>query len=62
MWTGWDPIFEYEGETYAEMEKEAKVGDCVGKPHEAAHAKTTRPEPDFPPIQGTSEVPAMVGP
>ncbi|KAJ5911018.1 Inosine triphosphate pyrophosphatase [Penicillium subrubescens] len=22
---GWDPIFEYEGQTYAEMEKEAKV-------------------------------------
>ena len=22
---GWDPIFEYEGKTYAEMEKEAKV-------------------------------------
>lgn len=24
---GWDPIFEYEGQTYAEMEKEAKVGE-----------------------------------
>lgn len=23
---GWDPIFEYEGKTYAEMEKEEKVG------------------------------------
>lgn len=23
--TGWDPIFEYEGKTYAEMEKEEKV-------------------------------------
>lgn len=22
---GWDPIFEYEGKTYAEMEKEEKV-------------------------------------
>lgn len=22
---GWDPIFEYEGKTYAEMDKEAKV-------------------------------------
>ncbi len=22
--SGWDPIFEYEGETYAEMEKAAK--------------------------------------
>lgn len=22
---GWDPIFEYEGQTYAEMDKEAKV-------------------------------------
>lgn len=33
MWTGWDPIFEYEGKTYAEMDKEAKVGDCIGPPH-----------------------------
>ena len=23
---GWDPIFEYEGKTYAEMDKEEKVG------------------------------------
>ena len=22
---GWDPIFEYQGKTYAEMDKEAKV-------------------------------------
>lgn len=25
--TGWDPVFEYEGKTYAEMDKAAKV--CV---------------------------------
>lgn len=24
---GWDPIFEYEGQTYAEMEKNAKVDE-----------------------------------
>lgn len=25
VWTGWDPIFEYEGQTYAEMDKSYKV-------------------------------------
>ena len=27
---GWDPIFEYEGQTYAEMEKAEKVGLRTG--------------------------------
>lgn len=26
---GWDPIFEYQGKTYAEMDKEAKVRSRV---------------------------------
>jgi hypothetical protein len=27
MKSGWDPVFEYEGQTYAEMDKTEKVGD-----------------------------------
>lgn len=26
---GWDPCFEYEGQTYAEMDKEEKVSSMV---------------------------------
>lgn len=29
IYAGWDPIFEYEGKTYAEMDKEAKVRDYI---------------------------------
>ena len=30
--TGWDPIFEYEGKTYAEMDKAEKVGRSLFGP------------------------------
>lgn len=26
---GWDPCFEYDGQTYAEMDKDEKVGGAV---------------------------------
>lgn len=56
--TGWDPIFEYQGTTYAEMEKEAKVISAVDDPSQG-YKLTTRIEPNLAPLQGTRETAAV---
>jgi Xanthosine triphosphate pyrophosphatase len=59
--SGWDPIFEYEGKTYAEMDKEAKVTNRL-LIHDSVEACTNNlSEPDFPPVQGSGQVPAVAG-
>lgn len=60
MIAGWDPIFEYQGKTYAEMDKEAKVRKTkCGPCFLCCGALTIQTEPDLPPIQGLDEVSAV---
>ena len=31
---GWDPVFEYEGQTFAEMDKDEKVREIPRRPYQ----------------------------
>lgn len=59
---GWDPIFEYQGKTYAEMDKEAKVKlkkILTPSLYLCRDMLTFRAEQNLPPIQGLGEIAAM---
>lgn len=69
---GWDPVFEYEGKTFAEMDKDEKVCNRLREEKPLRKAGSwgvylaidaevlpDHLEPDFPSIQGTCEVKAM---
>ena len=50
---GWDPIFEYEGLTYAEMDKAAKVCSLtVADPQMRMNPLTRLAEQDLASLQG----------
>ena len=53
---GYDPIFEYEGQTYAEMDKTAKVRPTSAEDHSATRRRRlTVVEPDITSVQGTRQ-------